>query len=87
MIEPLHCKAVEIDEIARDIHADQLPLTFVVIEMPQHGTLDNIVRVFNPLSAPHESLSRLEFDGACDGGFQSALFFLVEIVPQPALQE
>ncbi|MFK4004049.1 hypothetical protein [Qipengyuania sp. NPDC077563] len=51
---------MQIDEISNDINPDQLSLALLVVQLSKHGSFDDEVGVFDPLSALYKCLSRFQ---------------------------
>ena len=87
VIEPLHGEAVQIDEIARNVHPHQLPLAISIVEATQHHTFYDVVGMLYSITPPDQGLARLEPKGAVDRVFQPRLLFRGKLVPKAAFQE
>ena len=87
VIEPLHGEPVQIDEIARDVQPDQLPLAATIVDATQHHAFYDVIGMLHSITALDQGLARLEPEGAADRIFQPCLLLRGKLVPKAAFQE
>src|SRR5687768_8020863 len=61
MIEMLQRKSMQVDEVTSDVHPEQLPTAFVIIEIPAHHHIDQHCAVADRLTSSSHG-------GACGNG-------------------